>query len=402
MATAITMPARRISSNSDGDARRETAPSAAATPPSSSARPTSASSSALTMVSSSSRQSAEPTAAISPSPSPAPVAVPSLDEDDSDDVAAATSSAKSRYRTASHSAPQPTSRPAPSTDAAASSDTDSSDETATTASSVVTEATDSSSSSSSTPTTTTTKNKLNDSIANASSQPPAAKKQRKTRPGSLNREILLLNNDSVIYLQMGNPMESLKLLTEASSLLNGLFERQKGTKHVAHQSYKYNWVDFADSMNNCLPSRCSSRNTSNSNEGCIPYLFLRALKISKTCHHENFDSMCYCGDLEESCPCGIAWVVWYNLAIACTLLGCRLGEKGYRYLDRAYHLYEIVRGRILSQAPSKDWSTLLLAVFNNQSCIYHEYSMHDEASACLVKMKNVLARMPHYRDGADW
>jgi hypothetical protein len=238
-------------------------------------------------------------------------------------------------------------------------------------------------------------------IAKINPQPLATTKMtRRKTMSSVNQEVILLNNHSVIYLQMGNPGEAFRLLSEAFTQVNNLFECQaKRTNVVTHRPYRYKWVDFSGSMTNHVGGE--RKNRGNDDES-IPFLFLRALQISN-CDHDDFESLCCsCGDSNEHCPCGIAWVVWYNLAISCHILGCRLGEKGRHYLDRAYHLYELVRGRILAQVPSKDWSTLLMAVFNNQGCIYHQYAMYEESHACLGKLRDVMVRMQGNRDGADW
>ena len=222
----------------------------------------------------------------------------------------------------------------------------------------------------------------------------------------MNREVILLNNDSVIYLQMGNPSEAFKLLTEASNIVTKLFQRQCTSTNFAHRPYRYTWVNFSDSMSGCF--RDLNRRDEN---GSLPFLYLSALKIATSCTHEDFDdfddddtedSLCACYDSDDYCPCGIAWVVWYNLAIACSILGLGRGENGHQYLEKAYRLYEVVRGRISEQSPSIDWSTLLMAVFNNQSCIYYEYAMYDESIECLDKVKDVLRKMPRDGANADW
>jgi hypothetical protein len=260
----------------------------------------------------------------------------------------------------------------------------------------------------------------------------------------LSREVMVLNNESVIYLQMSNPLEAWKLLTHASSLVSKLLESPRTSEKTSshHKQYRYDWVDFSEPVS---PDRLFLQHKDWDSEGSIPYLFLRALKISTSASSilyehrasgssrgaedndnsdseedgDDFydfldedadwdDSSGRDGDSEYYCPSGVAWVVYFNLAIACNILGSQKarGETGRLcYLEQAYHMYEAARGIIEEMGPSKDRSTLLMAVFNNQSCTYHEYAMYDESMACMERVKDLLARTPHkYRGlvGSDW
>jgi hypothetical protein len=84
------------------------------------------------------------------------------------------------------------------------------------------------------------------------------------------------------------------------------------------------------------------------------------------------------------------------------MFGTRLGEKGHLLLKRAYHLFEKVQLRIDAEEPSKHWSTLQLAVLNNQACIYHDFSMLPETLAKLEKLANTLFSAPILHNGPDW
>jgi hypothetical protein len=258
----------------------------------------------------------------------------------------------------------------------------------------------------------------------------------------LSREVMVLNNESVIYLQMGNPLEAWKLLTQASSLVSKLLESPRTSEKTSshHKQYQYDWVDFSEPVSR---DRLFLQHKDWDSEGRIPYLFLRALKISTSASSilyehrtgssrgaedndnsdseedgDDFydfldeadwdDSSGRYGDSEYYCPSGVAWVVYFNLAIACNILGSQQKARGETgrlcYLEQAYHMYEAARGIIEEMGLSKDRSTLLMAVFNNQSCTYHECAMYDESTACMERVKEIFARTPHkYRGlGSDW
>jgi tetratricopeptide (TPR) repeat protein len=258
----------------------------------------------------------------------------------------------------------------------------------------------------------------------------------------LSREVMVLNNESVIYLQMSNPLEAYKLLTQASSLLSKLLESPaaRSEKTSTHKQCQYDWVDFSEPMSR---NRLFLQDKDWDSQGGIPYLFLLALKISTPASSvlyehissrgpedndnsdgEEDDDAFYdsidedaawddssCRDGDDSVyysyyPSCVAWVVYFNLAITCNILASEKarGETGRLcYLKQAYHMYEATRGLIEDLGPSKDMSTLLMAVFNNQSCAYHEYAMYDESIACMERVKELLARTPYkYRDiGSD-
>jgi hypothetical protein len=84
------------------------------------------------------------------------------------------------------------------------------------------------------------------------------------------------------------------------------------------------------------------------------------------------------------------------------MFGTRLGEKGHILLERAYHLFEKVQLRIDSAKPSKHWSTVQLAVLNNQACICHDFSMLPETLDKLDKLANTLFSAPILHIESDW
>jgi hypothetical protein len=83
------------------------------------------------------------------------------------------------------------------------------------------------------------------------------------------------------------------------------------------------------------------------------------------------------------------------------MFGTRLCEKGHILLERAYRLFEKVQLRIDAAEPSKHWSTLQLAVLNNQACICHDFSMLPETLDKLDKLASTLFSAPILHNGPD-
>jgi hypothetical protein len=210
------------------------------------------------------------------------------------------------------------------------------------------------------------------------------------------QEAINLNNDSIIYLQMAIPTEAYTLLSKASDIVVEIFKKQRhpSTK-VSHEQYRYTWVDLPDAAKLLKGDRPDIPNDLSGDEDSL-VLYLRALKVDDTCGHPLAGTTCDCrGHSDTTCPCGIAWVVWYNQALACCILGSAVGgEIGQQYLTRAYQLFELVMDRIKSKTTaSKEWAMVKMAILNNQGYIFNKFSMHTEAKECLRKVKDVLVTM---------
>jgi hypothetical protein len=98
-------------------------------------------------------------------------------------------------------------------------------------------------------------------------------------------------------------------------------------------------------------------------------------------------------DVAQLCPCGYAWAIWFNLALCCSVLGTRLGEKGKPFLEMAYDLYEKVQRRVESEPSqnSRHWKMMTMVVSNNQACIFHDFCMHGNVVLCLHRLASTLA-----------
>ena len=178
--------------------------------------------------------------------------------------------------------------------------------------------------------------------------------------------IIQINNQGIAFLQMGNASEACKVLTKASILMSN-------TRTASDTPISFSWIDL------------SPETLKLSNESC--YLFLRSIRITS--------------DNDDCSPSSMRWAVLYNLAISCHLMACELGQAGNANMRRAHELYEIIRGRFLPGVPMEHRTMVAVALFNNAGCIYREFGMHEQAKACLVKVREIMACLPVERQGLD-
>eukprot|EP00980_Cylindrotheca_fusiformis_P007319 scaffold1525_cov142-Cylindrotheca_fusiformis.AAC.119 len=206
-----------------------------------------------------------------------------------------------------------------------------------------------------------------------------------------NRRAIHLNNVAVDQFESGRLVQAFHTLSEAASLTSHV---KTGHSSTEKRIYRYFWIDCAAAYN-CPASSKDGKSELCLNEGIASFLCLRALKVS--IDPTNFQT------LDDVCPCGFAWVIWYNLALVSNLMGTRLGEKGYGLLARAFELLQKVQYRINSESRTRDWSFLQMAVINNQACIYRELAMMDALYESLGKLQQTLSCQSktigkHYHD----
>lgn len=197
---------------------------------------------------------------------------------------------------------------------------------------------------------------------------------------TMNCNAIDLNNRGVAELQSGDVVSAFQSLSKAA---NNVMVGIENHVHVnaGADVFHFHWIDCSAecSQRKCLASGSTSW------EGCAPFLFLRALKVTTSCSDE---------EVENLCPCGYAWVIWFNLALCCSVIGTRLGEKGRLFLEMGHDLYEKVQRRVHSEPPNKHWQVLAMAVFNNQACIFHDFSMQTATFNCLQRLAYTLSSCP--------
>jgi hypothetical protein len=188
----------------------------------------------------------------------------------------------------------------------------------------------------------------------------------------MNRIAIDLCNRGVAELHRGDGISAFESLSKAANIVMLGIENHHHVSTGAHV-FHFHWVDCSSS---------SSEETIRQKESSSPFLFLRALRVTTACNDEEVDHLC---------PCGYAWVVWFNLALCCSVLGTRLGERGKRFLEMAYDLYEKVERRVDSEPPTRHWQILAMAVSNNQACIFYDFSMHGATIECLQRLASTLS-----------
>jgi hypothetical protein len=196
----------------------------------------------------------------------------------------------------------------------------------------------------------------------------------------MNSVSIELNNRAVAYLQSGNIVQAFELLTKASRTA------MKGVTNHTHDvdpdssTFRFHWEE------DCSEGGISNKSPSFSWEGSTPFLFLRTLRVSVS------DDV----DVDELCPCGYAWAIWYNLAICCSVIGTRLGERGQKLLETAFDLYCRVQRQIDNEPSSTHWDLLQMAVINNQACIYHDYGMGAETRDFLEQLALIVVKSRNF------
>jgi hypothetical protein len=191
----------------------------------------------------------------------------------------------------------------------------------------------------------------------------------------MNRAAIEFSDRGVAELQRGDAISSFRSLSKAANMVMAAIDNHVHVNTGA-DVFHFHWEDCS------LEGIRRKDAFSSSSEGCAPFLFLRALRVTTTCAVEEVDTLR---------PCGYAWVIWFNLALCCSVLGTRLGEKGKLFLEMGYDLYEKVQSRVESEPPSRHWQILAMAVSNNKACIFYEFSMHGATIQCLQRLAFTLS-----------
>lgn len=197
----------------------------------------------------------------------------------------------------------------------------------------------------------------------------------------MNSVAIDLSNQGVAELQCGNIVQSFQLLTKAARIV---VEGLHNHSHVdaLKSTFRFHWEDCAEAgVTTSSPTTLLAQGHTTPWEGSVPFLYLRALRIT------------YSGqtaDVDELCACGYAWAIWFNLALCSCIIGSRLGEKGKRLLEVSFEMYTKVQRRIESEPSSKHWDLLQMAVLNNLACIYRDAGKQDNMHRCLNELGRVV------------
>ena len=191
-----------------------------------------------------------------------------------------------------------------------------------------------------------------------------------------------LNNSAVRELKKGNLEKAYELLSYACEKTS---TRHQGHVNASQKTYRYAWEDCTRALGKRL------FHLSHFNEGCMPFLYLKFLTIDTPMGRES---------VFDLCPCGFAWVLWYNLGIVSALMGSAVGS-GSHLLRQSLELLQRVKCRVDPEPLSKHWSMLQLSVLNNQACVLYDLSMNDEILGRLIQMGLTLSKASKVLDPAD-
>lgn len=193
----------------------------------------------------------------------------------------------------------------------------------------------------------------------------------------MNFLIIELNNYAVHELKQGQLEKAYELLTYACEKTMAKHHNHIDTPH---QTFRYAWED------------CTKALTKRLHEGCMPFMYLKFLTITTPMGRASVEGLC---------PCGFAWVLWYNLGIVSALMAESTFGRGNMLLKQSLTLLQRVQSRVDPEPLSKHWSMLQLSVLNNQACVLSDLSMNDQILDRLVKMGLTLTKASTVLDPAD-
>lgn len=191
-----------------------------------------------------------------------------------------------------------------------------------------------------------------------------------------------LNNYAVHELKKGNLERAFDLLSYACETATS---QQNGHANAAHTIYRYTWEDCSRAITKRL------NHFSKFNEGSMPFMYLKFLTIDTPLGRES---------VKHLCPCGFAWVLWYNLGIVSALMAIAGGSSNV-LLRQSLELLQRVKCRVEPEPLSRHWSMLQLSVLNNQACIFSDLAMSDDLVARLVQMGLTLTKASKLLDPVD-
>lgn len=191
-----------------------------------------------------------------------------------------------------------------------------------------------------------------------------------------------MNNFAVYELKNGHLEKAFEMLSHACETTT---TQHHGHANSSHKVYRYTWEDCSRAITKRL------HHFSKFNEGSMPFMYLKFLTIDTPLGRDS---------VKDLCPCGFAWVLWYNLGIVSALMAAAGGSSNV-LLRQSLELLQRVKCRVDPEPLSKHWSMLLLSVLNNQACIFSDLSMSDDLVARLVQMGLTLTKASRLLDPVD-
>ena len=201
-------------------------------------------------------------------------------------------------------------------------------------------------------------------------------------------DIIVLNNNAIAYLQLGNVSEACNIMTQASNLFLQTQDALNMNRRK-HRDCTISWTKI----------QCYDRDqTKEMKEGESPTIYPYAPTLIKPCCQKEFctENICctQCEDDSDICPSNVSPVLWYNLGLCCQMLGSDLGhdtKEGLFYFSQATRLYENVYVSCNNEHPSHGLSTMKMAILNNQGGIYFEMGKQEACTNIMKNLSDILA-----------
>jgi hypothetical protein len=201
---------------------------------------------------------------------------------------------------------------------------------------------------------------------------------------------LRLNNVGVDHLVNGRLEEAYEVLSLASKLnqeesYDSIFFEECGV-------YCNRWLSLSNVINAIEGATCQAEKETSLN------IFPFCLSIEK-CEQEGKDEACIPDELRNHAVYTSRqdWIIEFNLALVAQLLGVICGgipilAEANNLLAEANNLYEQIGRDILEwydYSATLDMALLLIAIYNNEGCIYHHMGIDDLASFYMDRVSTI-------------
>ncbi len=202
-------------------------------------------------------------------------------------------------------------------------------------------------------------------------------------------DIIVLNNNAIAYLQLGNFYHACQTMTEAANILVRQTQDVHPVRRRKHRDCTIAWTKI---------KKYTCEFTSDTKPEGSPTIYPYAPTLIKPCCQTSFctEKTCctVCEDDSDICPSSVAPIIWYNLGLCCQMLGSDIGphkKEGVFYFNQATTLYEKVYSSCGSETPSHGLSTMKMAVLNNQGAMYFEMGHQEAFSNVMKSLSSILA-----------
>ncbi|KAG7365746.1 hypothetical protein IV203_028416 [Nitzschia inconspicua] len=198
--------------------------------------------------------------------------------------------------------------------------------------------------------------------------------------GNSNNLAIEINNYAVSELSHGHYKTAYEALSYAvscctnnshhhhSAMTSGYYDNN----HCSCCPYQYAWADCTEILQYNI-----AKDPKLSQGQYAPFLYMKFLLILPTSRNLTGTTT-----TPNAAPCCYNWVLAYNLGVVTALLGRNIDKDGQNLLLQSLQLLDHVQSRVQLEfvhqqdrtVPSKHWSTLQLAIWNNQACVWSELS----------------------------